>query len=339
MPAKDNFFRRFKDSASRTVSKFLYGERDSGYGYGSGAVYEANDPPYEPEQQQRRRRRGQYREERYDQQPAQEQTMDPQMMYQQGYQQQPYQQTYAPQQGYQPQQPVYQQQPVQGGYQPPVTQYAAQVEETRARNPQQAQQEPPKVVPFPGSYNGEAPQEGRPSSVRIITIRGFNDCRSAISYLRSGEILLVVMDGIQDQAEMRRYVDMMAGACFSLSASITKVSRHGSYLAAPSAVSVWADPAVNQMNNSSSRRASAGRAAAPQPNYRAFQGLDYAGQQPSYQQAQESRQPDYVQQPLAQGGQEFYARQPQPVPEQPPFEAQARGAGYAPDHEADAQAL
>ena len=35
-------------------------------------------------------------------------------------------------------------------------------------------------------------------------------------------------------------------------------------------------------------------------------------------------------------GTEFYARQPQPTPEQPPFEAQERGTGYAPDHEAEA---
>lgn len=342
MPAKDNFFTRLKNTASQKVNRFLYGDRDSGYGYSSGAVYDVNDPPYEPEQQPTRRRRGQYREERYaqeEQQMNEQQQMYQQPVYQQAPQyQQPVQQGYqqAYQQGY-PQQPqaAYQQAP----YQQPVTQFAAQVEEQRSRNPQAQQQDPQKVVPFPGSYSGEQPQEAKPASVRVITVRGFNDCRSAISYLRAGEILLVVMDGIQDQAEMRRYVDMMAGACFSLSASITKVSRYGSYLAAPGQVSVWADPMISQMNGSG-RRAAA-RAPQGQNSYRSYQGeyQQSASQGYGYQeQAPQNGYNAYAQgmQNAAADGTEFYARQPQPTPEQPPFEAQERGTGYAPDHEAEA---
>lgn len=330
MPAKENFFSRLTGNVRQKMNTFLYGENGSGYGGGSGAMpmYGDDEAPYEPERKSRRRRSQQYREEAYAQ-PEGDPMTDPQAA-QQAYAQQAWQQQgYAQQQmnyGYPPQQPV-QQQPM-GGYQPPLTQFAAQMEEQRARGaqPQQPQQEQPKVVPFPGSYNGEQAPDGKPASVRVITIRGFNDCRSAISYLRAGEILLVVMDGVQDQAEMRRYVDMMAGACFSLSASITKVSRYGSYLAAPSQVSVWADPAVSQMNNSGRRTAPAGY----QSSYRG-----YPGQQP-YAAAQgyaESQQGGAYAQP------EFYARQPQPVPEQPPFEAQERGAGYAPDHEDPAAAL
>ena len=343
MPAKDNFFTRLKNTASQKVNRFLYGDRDSGYGYSSGAVYDVNDPPYEPEQQQpTRRRRGQYREERYaqeEQQMNEQQQMYQQPVYQQAPQyQQPVQQGYqqAYQQGY-PQQPqaAYQQAP----YQQPVTQFAAQVEEQRSRNPQAQQQDPQKVVPFPGSYSGEQPQEAKPASVRVITVRGFNDCRSAISYLRAGEILLVVMDGIQDQAEMRRYVDMMAGACFSLSASITKVSRYGSYLAAPGQVSVWADPMISQMNGSG-RRAAA-RAPQGQNSYRSYQGEYQQSAAQGYgsqEQAPQNGYNAYAQgmQNAAADGTEFYARQPQPTPEQPPFEAQERGTGYAPDHEAEA---
>ena len=336
MPAKSNVFKRFKDTAVQKVNKFLYGERDTGYGYGSGAVYDAGEPPYEPEQAPRRRR-SQYREERYEQQAQEEQ-----LNYQQppqGYQQQmPYQ----PQQGYGYQQPPQGYQPQQQqAYQPPMTQFAAQVEDQRARNPQQQmpQQDPQKVVPFPGSYNGEQPQEVKPASVRVITVRGFNDCRSAIAYLRAGEILLVVMDGIQDQAEMRRYVDMMAGACFSLSASITKVSRYGSYLAAPGQVSVWADPVISQMNGSARRNTRPSYQGQAQNGYRPYAGEP--GQQQNYQPYgyQDGQQPYAAQQSgygqAADGG-EFYARQPQTVPEQPPFEAQERGAGYTPDHEAEA---
>ena len=339
MPAKDNFFTRFRNSAVQKVNHFLYGDRDSGYGYSSGAVYDVGDPPYEPEEQRTpRRRRGQYREERYAQDEQRMNEQQQQMYQQQAYQQQaPYPQGYqqqAYQQGYQ--QP-YQQQPQQA-YQQPVTQFAAQVEEQRSRNPQAQQPDPQKVVPFPGSYSGEQPQDVKPASVRVITIRGFNDCRSAISYLRAGEILLVVMDGIQDQAEMRRYVDMMAGACFSLSASITKVSRYGSYLAAPGQVSVWADPVISQMNGTGRRAA---RPAQPQNSYRTYQGdyqqgaaQGYGYQEPAPQNAYHPYAPNV--QNAAADGTEFYARQPQPTPEQPPFEAQERGTGYAPDHEAEA---
>ena len=339
MPAKDNFFTRFRNSAVQKVNHFLYGDRDSGYGYSSGAVYDVGDPPYEPEEQRApRRRRGQYREERYAQDEQRMNEQQQQMYQQQAYQQQaPYPQGYqqqAYQQGYQ--QP-YQQQPQQA-YQQPVTQFAAQVEEQRSRNPQAQQPDPQKVVPFPGSYSGEQPQDAKPASVRVITIRGFNDCRSAISYLRAGEILLVVMDGIQDQAEMRRYVDMMAGACFSLSASITKVSRYGSYLAAPGQVSVWADPVISQMNGTGRRAA---RPAQPQNSYRTYQGdyqqgaaQGYGYQEPAPQNAYHPYAPNV--QNAAADGTEFYARQPQPTPEQPPFEAQERGTGYAPDHEAEA---
>ena len=339
MPAKDNFFTRFRNSAVQKVNHFLYGDRDSGYGYSSGAVYDVGDPPYEPEEQRTpRRRRGQYREERYAQDEQRMNEQQQQMYQQQAYQQQaPYPQGFqqqAYQQGYQ--QP-YQQQPQQA-YQQPVTQFAAQVEEQRSRNPQAQQPDPQKVVPFPGSYSGEQPQDAKPASVRVITIRGFNDCRSAISYLRAGEILLVVMDGIQDQAEMRRYVDMMAGACFSLSASITKVSRYGSYLAAPGQVSVWADPVISQMNGTGRRAA---RPAQPQNSYRTYQGdyqqgaaQGYGYQEPAPQNAYNPYAPNV--QNAAADGTEFYARQPQPTPEQPPFEAQERGTGYAPDHEAEA---
>ena len=335
MPAKDNFFTRFRNSAVQKVNHFLYGDRDSGYGYSSGAVYDVGDPPYEPEEQRTpRRRRGQYREERYAQDEQRMNEQQQQMYQQQAYQQQaPYPQGFqqqAYQQGYQ--QP-YQQQPQQA-YQQPVTQFAAQVEEQRSRNPQAQQPDPQKVVPFPGSYSGEQPQEVKPASVRVITIRGFNDCRSAISYLRAGEILLVVMDGIQDQAEMRRYVDMMAGACFSLSASITKVSRYGSYLAAPGQVSVWADPVISQMNGTGRRAA---RPAQPQNSYRTYQGEYQQGAAQGYGYQEPAPQNAYN--PYAQSaadGTEFYARQPQPTPEQPPFEAQERGTGYAPDHEAEA---
>ena len=332
MPAKENFFTRFKNSAVQKVNQFLYGEKDNGYSYGSGAVYDV--PPYEPEQQPARRRRSQYREERYEQEQEDQQMnfQQPMQGYQQPvYQQAPYQQ--APYQQAPYQQPMYQQPPQQNAYQQPVSQFSAQVEEQRARNPQAQQPDPQKVVPFPGSYTGEQAQEAKPASVRVITIRGFNDCRSAISYLRAGEILLVVMDGLQDQAEMRRYVDMLAGACFSLSASITKVSRYGSYLAAPGQVSVWADPVISQMNGSSRRGAA--RTAPQQNAYRSYQG-DY--QQSAYQgyssYQEGAQQPAYSQAPAEET--QFYARQPQPTPEQPPFEAQERGTGYAPDHDAEA---
>lgn len=290
----------------------------------------------------------------------------PQPVYQQaqpGYA--PYQQgVYQQSQNYPPQQAAYQQQP-QAEYQPAYQQpqAAAPQRNRRAQHhagqennvvdfgayqqqsaayqqpqnypPQQANYAPQQAAQQPQSFQPEQPQQGAGAqNARIINARGMGDCRSAITLLRNGDAVLIVLENITDPAEMRRLVDTLSGACYSLTATITKVSRYGVYLLAPQAMAVYADQITNQMNGAP------GRARTYQPGARAYQPQQGYQSQGAYQQPQ-AAQPAY-QQPQ-QGGftqraaapeesaQPFYSRTaPQAAPA-PAFSAQPAASGYTPD--------
>jgi len=121
-------------------------------------------------------------------------------------------------------------------------------------------------------------------------------------------------------------VDTLSGACYSLRASITKVSRTGVYLLAPQSLAVYTDQYTSQMNGGPARQAQA-------PSY----AFSYGSQQGSYYQPQQG----YAA-PLNQGFTQrppmtdveppaFYA-QPKPQDAQmPAFTAQASAQGYSPD--------
>ena len=150
------------------------------------------------------------------------------------------------------------------------------------RQPQQSnvvdfgayQQQPVSAQPAP-QPSAPAPQPSAPSaqasvqaSTRIINTRGMADCRSAITLLREGDAVLIVLENITDPVEMRRLVDTLSGACYSLTATITKVSRYGVYLLAPQAFAVYTDQATNQMNGAQVRTR-AYQPAAQRPNFTA----------------------------------------------------------------------
>lgn len=276
--------------------------------------------------------------------------------YQQPYQQSAYQQYYQQQPAYQQnyQQPVYQQNAGMG--QQPVFQQTqqqpqqAQSAQGRMRRMQmRAERQEENVVDF-GAYqqnmgrqNAQNTQPSEPPvqetaqqsasllSARVINARGMSECRSAITLLRNGDAVVIVMENIADPAEMRRLVDTLSGACYSLTATITKVSRHGVYLLAPQTMAVFADQTTNMMNNAPART---------QP--RNYQPV-YTGQRVSY--APQTREPQPAQ-PQQYGNpqaftqreaepeamrQSFYQR-PAPQEVQPPaFSAQPAGYGYAPD--------
>jgi hypothetical protein len=143
------------------------------------------------------------------------------------------------------------------------------------------------------------------------------------------------MENITDHGEMRRLVDTLSGACYSLTATITKVSRSGVYLLAPQTLAVFADQATNLMNSAPVRSQAR--------NYQPA----YTGQRVSYAPQQREAQP-YRAQPQQQpysGGQEFAQRMAEPeearqdfyqrpAPQEaqtPSFSAQPAGYGYAPD--------
>ena len=280
---------------------------------------------------------------------------------------------YQPQQAA-PQQPVYQQ-PQQPVYQQPVQpqpapQQAAPQNSWNSRFGQKQE----KVVnirdyqqPAPEAAPADETKPAAQATTRVVCARGMMDCRLAITLLRAGDAVLVTMENIKDPAEMRRLVDTLSGACYSLSASITKVSRYGVYLLAPQSMVVYADQLINQMNGAAPKtqrpmyqpgqrpvmpqqQASAYQQA-QQPAYQPQASVYQQPQQPVYQPQASAYQPPRQEayQPQAENAYQqnaftqrtaapqentaaFYAR-PQQVqaPQMPAFSSQSANSGYVPD--------
>ena len=262
--------------------------------------------------------------------PQQQQQYRTQAGYQQPQQNAGYQQ---PQQ--QPQNTGFQQQTVNQPYVPPRNRRAAQHSQPREN-----------VVPFPGAVGAqqaqppqpaaapqqEAPAEQKKPSACVINVRNFSYCRSAIGILRAGDCVVAVIDSIADQAEVRRYVDTLNGACFSLGCTMTRTSaRVGVYFLAPVGMQVLTDQTTTQMN-AQSRAPQRGRGAQPvfqaaHPAGRSAYPQYAAPQQPVYQQPA-SQQPVYQQPQYAPTQQPAY-----PQPPQTGYAAQEPTQGYAPDQE------
>ncbi len=216
----------------------------------------------------------------------------------QGYQQPVYQQPYQPQQtAYQQpyQQTVYQQPYQHAAYQPqPESQPRSRRMQHHAAQQdsnvvdfgayQQRQQPQPQPVPQAAPEAQTQQQTASLLSARVINARGMADCRSAITLLRSGDAVMIVLENITDPTEMRRLVDTLSGACYSLTATITKVSRYGVYLLAPQTLAVYTDQATNAMNSAPAR-----------PQARNYQP-GYTGQRVAYP-SQPMQQPQPQMQP------------------------------------------
>jgi len=337
--AKANFFKDTFGKVRDKLEGFLYHDESNL----AAPMPSMNDEGYAPQ-------------EGY---PPQQQAASAYSYQQPVYQQQPYQApqaAYQPQQGYQTQpgayqayqQPVYQQpqpeQPRQPVYQAPAQPQAEAYTRNR-RAERTAQRQESNVVDF-SSYQQQAQPEAEISqqpaaaSARIINARGIGDCRSAITLLRNGDTVLIVLENISEPAEMRRLVDTLSGACYSLTATITKVSRAGVYLLAPQSMAVYADQATNQMNMAPAR-------AAARPNQAAYAGQPIqrppyqapAYQQPYQQPAYAAPQNGFSQRAAAEEApmQPFYSRQPAQSAQIPPFSAQPAGYGYSPDESAAAE--
>ena len=223
-------------------------------------------------------------QQEYESAPMPAQESYPQGQFQQPYPQQPYMQQgqYAQMQAQQPmQQPSYQNSyqnsPLQQGYQPQQTvsqPYVQPRNRRSAQHQQQPVQQPENVVPFPGGAQQGYSQQpaaqsqqtaGKTPAACVVNIRTIADCRLAISQLHEGDYVLAVIDNVADKADVRRYVDTLNGACFSLNCSITRLSaRVGLYLLAPQGMQVYTDASTTQMNAQSRAPQRAQRAAMPQ---------------------------------------------------------------------------
>lgn len=263
------------------------------------------------------------------------------------------------------------QQPYQQPAQAPVFQQPApqpaQPQRNR-RSQQHAAQEPSNVVDF-GAYQQhsffgqpqQAPQqpENEPQapansllSARVISARSMADCRSAITLLRNGDAVVIVLENVTEPSEMRRLVDTLSGACYSLTATITKVSRYGVYLLAPQTLAVFADQATNMMNSAPVRQAARPQYQQPYQGQRAAYAQQpqqrvnpYAAAQPQQQNPYAVQQNPYAgQQGFTQRSaqqeeapQEFYQRPAPQAAAAVGFSAQPVSYGYAPDEAAAAE--
>ena len=241
----------------------FYEQSDVENGYNYAAAPQENGNPYEnPYTEQGNAFEQGYQQNTWQQpqqnmyqQPMQEMQQMQQM--QQNTWQQPQQNMY--QQPMQQMQQMHQntwQQPQQSMYQQPMQQNTWQqpqqnmYQQQPAENAQPQQQENPNVVPFP---NAQQQTENNAPACCVINARNVSECYSAIVQLRSGSMVIVVLENINDTMEMRHYVDMLSGACYALKGTITKLSRHGAYLIAPNHMRVCVDAATNQFNSPASR--------------------------------------------------------------------------------------
>ncbi len=216
------------------------------------------------------------------------------------------------------------------GYKPPQQQAAPQ----QGMGQQQAAD---NLVYFP-SQEAQRPLEAENAfAARVINARTVSDCYSAITQLRLGDMVVLVMDSITDPAEMRHYVDMLSGACYSLRATITKLSRHGAYLICPSRVRVYVDAATNQLN--SSARQPQRPLQNPYGQVRGGAGMGY-GQNPyqnpypNYQQPygqEQNRAPFEAGAASRSGGMDYYGRSAMPDAYGTADHLQPYANGYMPD--------
>ena len=239
-----------------------------------------------------------------------------------------------PQAGYAQQAP---QSPAFAGYQPQAEPpaFATQIapegirESGRNRRSAQHQQEAPaayappappeNLVQFPGAQQAES----RMVDAYVVNVFNITSCRQAMSCLRKGQCTLIVMDQLIDKAEIRRYVDMLTGACYALNGTMTRLSaKIGFYIMAPSGMTVYTDSVTSNANAQPRQQqaplyyasttpgsmptrgagdfsAQGAYAAIPQMSFSAHQAAQPAAQQESYTPEQESysayQQPEQAQ--------------------------------------------
>ena len=133
-----------------------------------------------------------------------------------------------------------------------------------------------------------------------------------MSCLRKGQCTLIVMDQLIDKAEIRRYVDMLTGACYALNGTMTRLStKIGFYIMAPNGMTVYTDPTTTNANaQPRPQQAPLYRPLNSQPQMPSRSPGSFAPQegypppQMSFQQhsapAGQAQQPDYGQEPQEQ---------------------------------------
>jgi|GEM_PF-6434995 len=143
--------------------------------------------------------------------------------------------TYQPTGGYQ--QPA-------GGYQQPTGYQPANGYQQPTGYPpagEYAPQQPPAsnitYPAFPGASEGT-----KLPLIRITQLHSVQQCYRIIEFMRDREVLVVNTEPIASDQEVQRCVDMISGAAFTLSCSLTRITRaERAYLIVPSGMDALAE--------------------------------------------------------------------------------------------------
>lgn len=96
------------------------------------------------------------------------------------------------------------------------------------------------------SINNNRPQYGS-SQVYVIKPDEFDDAQMIIDHLRSGQAIVINMEGIE-VSTAQRIIDFIAGACYALDGSLQAISGN-IFIAAPSEVYVSGDLREELLND------------------------------------------------------------------------------------------
>ncbi len=84
---------------------------------------------------------------------------------------------------------------------------------------------------------------------RVVQLQNVAACFRVIEFMRNNESVIVNMEAIAADQDLQRCLDMLAGAAFTLSCSLTKItSGKRAYLIAPEAVQVLQENAIARLN-------------------------------------------------------------------------------------------
>lgn len=85
---------------------------------------------------------------------------------------------------------------------------------------------------------------------RITQLVSVSACFRIIEFMRNGESVIVNTEGIANEADVQRCLDMLAGAAFTLGCSLTKITQvKRAYLIAPLSVLVMQDVAISRWSD------------------------------------------------------------------------------------------
>ena len=121
--------------------------------------------------------------------------------------------------------------------------------------PQPAQeQQPGGNISYIHTTFADGTGEGYRHIERLAQPLSTASCYRIIEFMRNGESVIVNVDGIPDDREKQRCLDLLYGAAFTMQCSFTRVATKSIYLIAPQTVHVMLYENLRQLNEEDSAR-------------------------------------------------------------------------------------